>query len=199
MSGMMAQVRNAIMQPLKTAVLRRTFHGRIAGPRVTFRTVTTGKTPKNVAMNIFHRGGGLDERNHASSPCNSRWTRSPSVNVLTFASQALNIADSKNASRAFSSANVRRRPNSREFEPGGGVSMSAPKTPSWENDFWKKSSKAFWNSPSRPIFNTTSDHDVNWHKSASPVKDLNNVTGDGRLLFIMITIIFPVFNLIDSQ
>jgi len=141
MIGMMAQVRSAIMQPLKTAVLRRKFHGKIAGPRVTFRTVTTGKTPKNVAMNIFHRGGGLDERNHASSPCNSRWTRSPSVNVLPFASHPLNIADSKNASRAFSSANVRRRPNSREFEPGVGVSMSAPKTPSWANDFWKNRGK----------------------------------------------------------
>ena len=152
MIGMMAQVRSAIMQPLKTAVLRRTFHGKIAGPRVTFRTVATGKTPKNVAIAIFHRGGEPGERNHASSPCNSRWTGSPSVNVRTFASQALNIADSKNASRAFSSANVRRRPNSREFEPGGGVSMSAPKTPFWANDFWKKFSKASWNSPSRPIF-----------------------------------------------
>ena len=77
MIGMMAQVRSAIMQPLKTAVLRRKFHGKIAGPRVTFRTVTTGKTPKNVAMNIFHRGGGLDERNHASSPCKGRALHEP--------------------------------------------------------------------------------------------------------------------------
>src|SRR5438094_5548898 len=98
MSGMTAQVRSTTMQALETAFLRRNSHGRIAGTRVTFRTVATGKTPRKVAMAIFHRGGGVGERNQASSPSNSRWTGSPSVNVLAFASQALNIADAKNAS-----------------------------------------------------------------------------------------------------
>src|SRR6266571_84515 len=96
MIGMMAHVRSAIMQPLKTAVLRRKFHGKIAGPRVTFRTVTTGKTPKNVAMNIFHRGGGLDERNHASSPCIGGWPGPRSVNVPPFPPPVLNFPGLEN-------------------------------------------------------------------------------------------------------
>src|SRR3989442_3353206 len=93
-SGITAQVKSATTQALKTALLIMKGQERITGPRVRFKTIATGKTPRKVATAIFHRGGGLcGERNHASRPCSWRYTGSPSVSVLARSSHPLNIGE----------------------------------------------------------------------------------------------------------
>src|SRR5437773_2623665 len=72
-TGITTQDSRATTQALKTALRRANGHSRITGPMVKVKIMASGKTPMNVAMAIFQRGGGLcGERNHASSPCKGR-------------------------------------------------------------------------------------------------------------------------------
>src|SRR5207247_8985823 len=94
-TGITAQDRSATTKALKTALRGTNGHSLMTGPRVRFKIIASGKTPRKVATAIFHRGGGSSgERNHASSPCSWRYSGSPSVNVRARASHALNIGDS---------------------------------------------------------------------------------------------------------
>src|SRR5215510_4993630 len=69
-SGMTNQVSATTMQALKTTPTRINGQDCIARPSLRFKIAAVGKTPTNVAMAIFQRGGGFcGERNHASSPC----------------------------------------------------------------------------------------------------------------------------------
>src|SRR5256885_2297684 len=83
-TGMTIQVRSATTQALNTALLRMKFQDRIAGPSVKFKTAATGKTPRKVAMAIFHFGrarkGAPGTVNQLSRPVSSSALPAPSVN-----------------------------------------------------------------------------------------------------------------------
>src|SRR6266581_2488391 len=88
-------VRSATIAALNTTPLTTNGQDRIAGPSVRFKSVAVGKTPRNVAVAIFQRGGGFcGERNHASNPCKGRCVHELlSVSGSHFFSQALKMGD----------------------------------------------------------------------------------------------------------
>src|SRR5258708_21005246 len=116
---MATQVKSAAMLALNTALATRKGNERIAGPMVRFNIVATGKTPRNVAVAIFQRGGGFcGERNHASNPCKGRCVHEfVSVSGSHFFSQALKLGDAHTSSLPFSFYNRRAIPHHPQPKP----------------------------------------------------------------------------------
>src|SRR6266568_321307 len=83
-NGITTHVRRLTTQALKTALATTKGQDRITGPRVRFKTIATGKTPRKVATAIFHFGNGRSAApgsvNQLSNPQSSSVRPAPSVN-----------------------------------------------------------------------------------------------------------------------
>src|SRR5262249_40064432 len=153
-TGITTQVKSTTTKALKTALFKTKFQERINGPRVRLKTMTTGTTPRYVAMAIFHWGKGCSASpgkvNQLSRPQSSSTCPLPSVRSVANWFHSKYSGEVRNATRALRSENVRMMPYWRDALPGAGRTTLTPIWPGSASERRTKLCNSCSNSFSRP-------------------------------------------------